>query len=152
MLFLSVTEGTVPRWLWLVPLAILVPETVLDIRKKTVMVFPIILGSIAGIIINLAAGNGIMKLLAGCIPGLFLLLISIAAGDCIGKGDGEITVMIGLFLGFTETVWVLFFALVTAMVFCLGLLVTKRAGRKSRIPFVPFLLAGMIIRAGTILC
>ena len=153
MLFLPVTAGFVPLWAWLIPLGILVPEAVRDIKDKTIYLSPVILGSIAGLVVNLVLGNDIAKILAGCIPGAFLFLVSVITGECIGRGDGEVTAMIGLTIGLTETIWVLFIALMAAMFVCLILLLAKKAGRKSRIPFVPFLLFGTILRAGmVILC
>ena len=85
----------------------------------------------------------IEKSLLGLIPGLFLLFIAKVTKEAIGYGDGLILLIIGISLGFWESLGVLFTGLLG--VFLTSVLFFFCCGRKKgfRIPFIPFLFTGM---------
>lgn len=99
--------------------------------------------------------RGSLTLLDGLIalaPGLLLTGIGIAARGGVGAGDGLVWLVIGALCS-AEDCWAAF-ALSLAFVFLwsAGLLIMKRAGRKTRIPFVPFSLAGVLLwMAGSVI-
>lgn len=82
--------------------------------------------------------------LAGGTLGVCFMALSKLSRE-IGMGDGILLVILGLMLGLRKLIGVLFLALLlcalTAGVLCL----MGRAGRRSRLPFVPFLLLGFLI-------
>lgn len=82
--------------------------------------------------------------LGGAAVGVILLLFSFFSKEAIGVADGVIIFVCGVAFGLYETVALCFFAAVYAGCFSGVLLVTKKVGRKSRIPFFPFLLLGYI--------
>jgi leader peptidase (prepilin peptidase) / N-methyltransferase len=66
----------------------------------------------------------------------------------IGFGDVKLSGVLGLYLGwFGLSAWVfgLLAMFILGGVFSVGLLVTRRAGRSSTIPFGPFMLAGTLL-------
>lgn len=82
----------------------------------------------------------------GILPGLCLLLLGKVTGEAIGYGDGAAVIVCGMFLGFRDCVGVLMLGLFLTCPVSLFLIVCRRATRKSRMPFLPFLLAGYIVR------
>lgn len=90
-------------------------------------------------------GNvGWQSRVGGAAVGMILLLFGFLSRGAIGFADGVIVFVCGVAYGFYETVALCFFAAVYAGCFSGLLLIFKKAGRKSRIPFLPFLLLGYI--------
>lgn len=77
------------------------------------------------------------------LPGVSFLLTGFATGEKIGYGDGLILIAAGLFLGIYPCFLALCTGLIVSAAAALILLLFRRAGRNSRIPFAPFLLIGM---------
>jgi prepilin signal peptidase PulO-like enzyme (type II secretory pathway) len=68
--------------------------------------------------------------------------------DAIGRGDVKLAGVLGLYLGwFGQSTW--FTGLLLGFVFgglvALGLLLTRRASRKTEIPFGPYMMAGALV-------
>jgi leader peptidase (prepilin peptidase) / N-methyltransferase len=87
----------------------------------------------------LSAGVGAVGL-----AGLYLLLAVVRPGG-MGMGDVKLAGVLGLFTGFIgwgALIVGAFGAFVLGGVFSLGLVLARRAGRASRIPFGPWMLAG----------
>ena len=76
--------------------------------------------------------------------GAVILLFAYFSKEAIGYADGVIILACGVAFGLYETVTAVFFAAVFAGCFSGVLLVAKKAGKKSRIPFLPFLLLGYV--------
>jgi leader peptidase (prepilin peptidase)/N-methyltransferase len=76
--------------------------------------------------------------------GVYLVAALVKPGG-MGFGDVKLAGVIGLFLGFLGLPQLLvgaFAAFVLGGLFSLGLLITRKAGRGSGIPFGPWMLAG----------
>ena len=82
--------------------------------------------------------------LGGAAVGVILLLFAYFSKEAIGVADGVIVLVSGIAFGLLETVSFCFFGAVYAGAISLLLLLLKKAGRKSRIPFFPFLFLGYI--------
>jgi leader peptidase (prepilin peptidase)/N-methyltransferase len=82
--------------------------------------------------------------------GALLLLFAVQwfiAPNAIGLGDVKLSGVLGLYLGWLGwSAWTMgvFAMFLSGGVFALGLLVTRRATRKSTIPFGPFMLVGAL--------
>lgn len=107
------------------------------------LVGAVLLGSAA------LAGGDYEALLRGAIGMAVLwvayLLMALAYPGGMGFGDVKLAGVLGLFLGYLgwgELVVGGFAAFLLGGVFALGLLLTRRAGRGSGIPFGPWMLAG----------
>lgn len=81
----------------------------------------------------------------GLLIGVILLLIGRFCGGCIGTADGIMTAVIGGVIGYHDTLLLLMNAILAAAVFSIVLIVIKKAGRGTTIPFIPFLLLGYLI-------
>lgn len=82
--------------------------------------------------------------LGGFAVGVLLLFFSYFSKEAIGIADGIIVSVCGIAFGVYETMTFCFFAAVYTAVVSFVLLLAKKVGKKSRIPFLPFLLLGYI--------
>lgn len=87
---------------------------------------------------------GIQSRLGGLAVGLLLLLFAYFSKEAVGIADGIIIAVCGVAFGVYETIMLCFFAGLYAAVVSFVLLLRKKVGRKSRVPFLPFLLLGYI--------
>lgn len=112
-----------------------------DIKEKKVSVRKVGAGAVAAILGRIFAGQFlIMEMVWGCVPGLILFALSVITRESIGKGDGIVVMVLGLW---TDVQWVILtgcLAIWAAGIFALICLLRKR---KEPIAFVPFLLLGM---------
>jgi leader peptidase (prepilin peptidase) / N-methyltransferase len=95
---------------------------------------------------NPLVGNGVLAAIAVAIviPAiLWLLSVPFGAG-AFGIGDVKLLAGSGLMLGFTRAISGLLAGLLAAGLVLAVLLVTKRIGRRSFIPFGPFLIFGIL--------
>lgn len=81
----------------------------------------------------------------GILIGILLLLAGRFCGGCIGTADGIMTAVIGGMIGYQDTLLLLMNGILAAAVFSILLIVIKKAGRRTTIPFIPFMLLGYIM-------
>ncbi len=79
------------------------------------------------------------------LPGIIFIGLGWLSKWQIGIGDGVIILIMGLWLGIRETVAVLLMGMFLCSIVCGGLLLVRKAGRKTKVPFVPFLWAAYLI-------
>ena len=116
-----------------------------DCRSKTVC-FPFLAASglLGGIFLLCSdPGNGMDMLLGAGIGGIVLLL-SFITRESIGRGDGLMLMVSGVFLGAEKNLELFFAALLLCGMAALFLIVMKRKERTCRIPLAPYLLAGYL--------
>lgn len=118
----------------------------LDIKKK------IVSGRILGIFAIVGAllcvvlrPISILSVIGGISIGLVIIGISKITKGSIGMGDGELLCVTGLYLGFYKNLELFFGALFMAAIWGIVLLVIKRAGKKTEMPFVPFVAMAYIL-------
>ncbi len=116
--------------------------TYYDIRYKRIPVWVQGMGMVFVCIGIIIQGHGLQwaNLLA-LIPGIFLLILSFVTGESIGYGDGISVLILGGLAGFSNCMWVLCISLIFISMAGIILLAIKRATRKTRLPYIPFLLA-----------
>ncbi len=86
--------------------------------------------------------NSLIGAVAG--PGLFLLIV-IASRGGMGMGDVKMMGMVGAVLGWKAVLLTAFAGSVTGALAGLALVVLKGGGRKTKVPFGPFLALGALI-------
>ena len=126
-------------------LSILALCTLMDLRSHTVSLPLILGGSLAAVIVNrLGDLRTFPEMLAGLLPGIFLLLAAWLTREKIGSGDGFLFLFIGLSCGLSMTVAMLFIALVLSLlVGSAGILILKKP-KGTAFPFVPFVFAAAL--------
>ena len=124
----------------------LVLLSVSDLRSRTIPVPPVLVFAAVMAAVHLAAGDLTgLQILAGTLPGLFLLTAGLVSKSAIGTGDGITAAACGAAVGFYSELASLTAALLLCSVFSIVLLIRKKAGRNDSLPFLPFLTAGHIL-------
>ncbi len=140
--------------LWLIATVIFVALTVYDLRWMLLpnkLVYPLIVIAALSVALRLvdgAASTVLVGALAGvvCLAGLFYLLFQVSGGRWIGGGDVKLAIALGLFVGGPlNAVLVLFLASLGGSLVALPLLIRGKAGRTTKLPFGPFLIAATYI-------
>jgi leader peptidase (prepilin peptidase)/N-methyltransferase len=134
--------------LGLVLVAILVPIALIDLEHRVIPNKIIVPAGIAAIVIGLALNPAGVpeQLIAGAAAGGFLLLFALAYPRGMGMGDVKLAAVLGLYLGRSVAV-ALLVAVIAGTV--AGALVMARVGvakgRKTAVPFGPFLALGGVV-------
>lgn len=84
-------------------------------------------------------GFGAVEIILRLLPGIFFLICSRLTGEQIGYGDGIMLLILG---GCLSSTWLWIICLIAIFLLALWagiLLGMKKAGRHTRIPFLPFL-------------
>ena len=91
-------------------------------------------------------GPGFLIRIAGAFfCGGLLELIRLISKGGIGMGDVKLMTACGFFLGITTGAVSLVFAYILAGMFCLPLLIFKKASLKTRLPMAPFFTVSILI-------
>jgi leader peptidase (prepilin peptidase)/N-methyltransferase len=134
--------------LGIVLVAFLVPLTLIDLKTQTLpdrltapaAVLALILGT------ALDPGGEVERLIAAAAAGAFFFAAWYLKPGGMGFGDVKLAAVLGLFLG-REVAVAVFVALIAGVV--VGLVIMRRAGvargRKTKIPFGPFLALGGLV-------
>lgn len=139
------TEILIQTVCFLLTAAMLVIESISDLKKREINIKILAMTFVVGIILFIISPNrNWMMLLGGIAEGVALIGISFVTREGIGVGDGLVLMCTGVLLGPGKNILMFFGACVICAVFSGILLITKHAGRETRIPFVPFLVAGLI--------
>ncbi|MFD7751285.1 prepilin peptidase [Streptomyces sp. NPDC059757] len=94
------------------------------------------------------AGSWLSALLGGLVLGGFYFLLFLINPNGMGFGDVKLALSLGVALGWYG--WAVVFAggfagFVLGAVYGFGLVILRRAGRKTGIPFGPFMIAGALL-------
>ena len=136
----------------LISLSMLLYTSLLDLKSRSFYAEPVAAAGIAGAALRFLQSPGtaaVPALLAGCLPGLFLLLFSAATRGAIASGDVICITALGLIIGLAECLWVLCLALTAAALtgICIGVFGGRNI-KTIRLPFTPFcLLAFLAVKA-----
>jgi leader peptidase (prepilin peptidase) / N-methyltransferase len=76
---------------------------------------------------------------------IFLLLFVVSRGTWMGFGDVKLALLLGLLLGFPDIIIGFFLSFLIGAVIGMVLMLFKKKGLKSEIPFAPFLIVGTFI-------
>ncbi|MEA2314874.1 MAG: leader peptidase (prepilin peptidase) / N-methyltransferase [Solirubrobacteraceae bacterium] len=133
--------------LGIVLILLAVPVALIDLEHRIIPNRLTALGAVLALIIGTALdpGGESTRLIAGAGAGGFLLIAALAYPGGMGMGDVKFAAVMGLFLGEAVAAAMLFALVVGALA---GAFVIARkgarAGRKTAIPFGPFLAAGAV--------
>jgi leader peptidase (prepilin peptidase) / N-methyltransferase len=134
--------------LGLVLVAVLVPITVIDIDQRIIPNRITAPAALAAIVIGLVTNPAGVpeQLAAGFGAGAFMLLLALIYPKGMGLGDVKLAAVLGLYLGRSVVVALFVGALAAAIA---GFVVISRhgvkKGRKTGVPFGPFLAFGAVV-------
>jgi len=148
-------SAQLPAWLWLAAVGLLL--AVVDLRT---LLLPnrVLLPGVAGGLALLAVAAAVddrwpdlgRALLAGAAAFAALLLLALIAPSGMGMGDVKLAGLLGLYLGWLGwpvLILGLFLGFLAQALLGLALLVARRAGRRTELPFGPALIAGALAAA-----
>ena len=128
-------------------------NTVTDLRSRRVSIGSVLLFGVLGVFLLLTAeGQSYLfadslqpwKIISGVGFGILLLLFSLSSGGGIGRGDCMVAIVLGLYLGIEKQLLLFMTAFLLTGMLGFVLLMTGRAASRSRLPLMPFLLAGYL--------
>ena len=125
----DIKTKTIPNKLVLIMLAAwvvtMIPLTLLDTEIAYMLVIDSLIGFAVG--------------------GIIFLLAYIISRKGLGGGDVKFMAVAGLYLGFYGVIPAMLYGSILAAITGIVLLIIKKLGRKDKMPFAPFLYAGMVI-------
>lgn len=129
--------------IWKLSMAvILLVLSLFDIKKKEIPLWGTGILLIPAVCAVVMAGKGntnLIILLSGIAVGIFVIITAAVTNGKIGIGDGLVLCVLGLALGFIKTCILFLSALFLAAFFSGIMLLFKKCGLKSTVPFLPFL-------------
>ena len=143
-------RSAMPVWVTLVYLAFLAPMVFLaatDLEQRRlphVLLDPVIVASLLFVPFNPAL-RPLDAVIGAGVALAFLGVTGLIIRGGIAMGDLYLIVPIGLLLGWPAIFTAIFLGALLSAVVGIGLLVTRRAGMRSYIPFGPFLVAGLVL-------
>ena len=115
-----------------------------DINERKVSLLSILLAVIGGIFFHMWKKDPIWSIALAALIGFVFCFLSVITQGALGMGDGLTILTLGIWIGAQQLIFTVFFALFTSAVWSGILLVFFRKGRKTEIPFVPFLMSGYL--------
>mgnify|MGYP001026687086 CR=1 FL=1 len=95
---------------------------------------------------SIPLGRDTLTALLGGAVGLSpFLLVALVRPGSMGGGDVKLAALIGLTVGFPQVLWALTLGILAGGITALLLVLTRRWGLKSHIPYAPFLCLGAMI-------
>jgi leader peptidase (prepilin peptidase) / N-methyltransferase len=136
---------------------VLVALSLIDLEHKILpnkIVYPSVVIAIPLLAITAAMGPGldawVRALLGGVAGAAGFLIVALISPAGMGMGDVKLSGLIGLFLGYLgwgRLVVAFFAAFAIGAVVGIALMILGKAGRKTAIPFGPFMALGAVISA-----
>ena len=134
-------------WKEMLTAAWLLPMSAMDIRRRQVPAWMLLLGTAAAVVVLVSegwsGGLSVWRICKAVIPGIVLLVIAGLTGRA-GYADGIVLLLLGLLAGYeiclTASLGGLFL-----IALCSGvLLALRKVKRDTRMPFLPFLAVGWL--------
>ncbi len=117
-----------------------------DIRKNQVSLISLIIYFSGAFAWSIAAyGFDPERIIIGAMPAVILFAIKKLTGLGIGAGDIAVFGIAGVTIGFEKSVTAMFIASVVCALYCLIRMLMKKADRKTRFAFIPFMGIGVTV-------
>ena len=116
-----------------------------DIREKRLSVKRLAVAGILFLIVSLVFEEiPVEKRLCNLLPGMAAFLLAALTKEQIGYGDAASLVVLGILVSARAILGAVMGGLLLLSIFSIILLAGKKADRKTTMPFLPFLSAGML--------
>ena len=121
-----------------------------DWRHKSVNIVILLSGGLMLMVLSavgvIMTSQPVWKWIAGVLPGAFLLLISMVKEKTIGSADGVAISFLGITFGFWECMNLLLCSLGITCLLTAPFLLFGKLKKEDRLPFLPFLFGGFLLR------
>ena len=126
--------------------SILIVISIIDLKTMEIMDGPLYFGLFMGVIFLLIEKNFINTLYGIVIAPLIFFLIIVLSKGGMGGGDLKLSFLFGLYLSFPKIIPWFFLSFLIGFIPAIYLLITKKATRKTPLPFGPFMaISGIIV-------
>ena len=117
--------------------------TVFDLKTRRLPVWLMIMGSVTAVIFRISHWeDGALLWLGGMLTGMFFIAVSWRTGEQVGYGDSWMILILGLYLGLWDVLWLLSIAFTCSGIVAVILLIKGKWSKKVSFPFIPFLMLG----------
>ena len=123
-------------------MVLLVLCSIIDIRKRQLPLVILEVGGGAAVVAQLLYGKDYFLFIGGIMIGLFFCAISKVTGEGLGYGDSLLILVLGMFLGLWEIIYLLVLSFLLAAGFAIVYMIMNRYRKRLAFPFVPFLMLG----------
>ena len=128
---------------YIIVILMLIYESVVDIKKKYIHIWPVAAAGIMGAALNVGIyGVKASDIAGGAAVGGILLLMAFVSRQQIGYGDAAVFLALGVCLGPVRALWVLWLSMLAAGIVGIVGILRKKHGWRSQMPYVPFVTAG----------
>lgn len=112
----------------------------IDIRKRQIPVWLLILASVCLSIFRILHWReSTIVWLGGIAVGIVFLIVSKLTDEALGYGDSWMILLLGIYLGVWDLLWLLSIAFLLSAIMAAIVLFKNKWSRKAAFPFVPFL-------------
>ncbi len=119
--------------------------SIIDIKSKKLPIWLIEVFAIICFILRWFEGISVWNFLLGLLPGIVLLLLAICSGEKIGIGDAFVVGTLGIGYAIENVISILAISLFFIAIWAIGLLIVKKANKKTELPFLPYLFVGHLL-------
>lgn len=125
--------------------SILIVISIIDLRTMEIEDSPLYFGFFMGVIFLLIEKNYLNTLYGIIIVGVIFFLIIVLSKGGMGGGDFKLSFLFGFYLGFPKIIPWFFLSFLIGFFPAIFMLITKKATRKTPLPFGPFMAISGII-------
>jgi len=125
--------------------SILIVISIIDLKTMEIEDSPLYFGFFMGVIFLLIEKNYLNTLYGIIIVGVIFFLIIVLSKGGMGGGDFKLSFLFGLYLGFPKIIPWFFLSFLIGFFPAIFMLITKKATRKTPLPFGPFMAISGII-------
>lgn len=145
MLLLRMIFGKLELWQWILMAVVLIPSAVRDIRTKRINGFICLVGILGALFVReRLLGESSQTLMKDLLPGVVTYVVAFFSDERIGKGDAVTLMFIGAVAGIETVLLSMFISFSAAAALSAVLLMLKKVGKNTRLPFLPFLSLGVL--------
>lgn len=131
--------------LYILEILFLIIETIKDIKTQTLDLRELLFFLAAGFLLRrFWFHDDLPGIVLGMSVGMILLGISFLSGEALGYGDGMVVLVTGVFCGIKITLVTICIAFLVMSVLAIGIFIKKGFYYKTKVPFVPCILAGFL--------
>ena len=124
----------------------LIKASYTDIKKRRICVWEITAIALILFLLALIGGNLEKERLYSMIPGLIILFIAHVTDEQIGYGDGLVFLLVGMHTTIMDLMGIILLSLFLCTILSVGLLVLKKCGKRTSLPFIPFITGAYLVR------
>lgn len=116
-----------------------------DIKEKQLSVKMLVLAGISFAALYLLCGQASFEeWRRNMLPGMFAFFLAFLTKEQIGYGDAACLAVLGSVVSCDALLGAIISGLLLLSIYSIALLIGKKADRKTKLPFLPFLTAGML--------